>query len=521
MIFVKINIVVGNPNIIVSFFSAFSGLSLLIFLSQAIGNKLLRMAAFSTRSRLENFLLGQGLGFAAISYSIFALGLLGGINRVLFIIVYIVLLPLVFFNDVKKSFLRIASALKKKVHNLKLGDTSALTLICILLLLIFVFINLINCFLPPLGRDALKYHLRMPKHYIEIGRVQPISTNIFSRFPQLIEMLHTFLLLLFNDYAPQLLHTYFGILTTFAIFMFIRRRASLGSAIICCLTFYSLPVVSQISSWAYVDLSLSFYTVLSFGLYLEGLQKLKTNLFTVSACLLGIALGIKYLALISVVIAFGILCIYLFIIERGQRSVLLRQGMKFFAITAIIGSPYYARNIILEHNPVFPFFYSIFKGENWDASRALLYQTFLRSYGMGHSLKDLLLLPWRIAVFGREGLLFDGAIGMIYITLTPFLLWLRPRHKFPAFTLIYSFPFFLIWAILSQQIRFLLPAFAIFSTGLYVIFEKIPKGKLIHRASINLLVLLLAAFNLTYPLKQINRYKPFLILGGKTSRKEF
>jgi hypothetical protein len=109
---------------------------------------------------------------------------------------------------------------------------------------------------------------------------------------------------------------------------------------------------------------------------------------------------------------------------------------------------------------------------------------------------------------------FDAEIGIIYLVFTPLLIFFRPRNKITDYFLIYSAVFFFAWTMLSQQTRFLLPAFAALSICFYAIFDS-PKR------SLRLLAVCLISYNLFLSWQQFQKYKPFEFILGETSRQEY
>jgi hypothetical protein len=240
---------------------------------------------------------------------------------------------------------------------------------------------------------------------------------------------------------------------------------------------------------------------------LAGRQSLK-----LSAILLGLAFSVKYLAFLSLYAVIILFMIHLAKIKTSQRFWFIKQIIYFLVMLVIAALPWYLRNTLVTGNPFYPFFYSVFKGPYWDIERAKLYDIFLSVYGMGRSLTDYLLLPWRMTVYGGVDGPFDAQIGIVYILLTPLLIFFRSRHKSINYMLIYSAVFFFAWATLSQQGRFLLPVFAALSICFYAI---------INKRSMRLLVITLIIYNLFLSWQQFQKYKPFEFISGKTSHQQY
>ncbi|MDD5618538.1 MAG: hypothetical protein PHG69_05535 [Candidatus Omnitrophica bacterium] len=496
-------------------------LAILILISQISGKRLISLGKFSFHSRLENFLISQALGLSIISYTIFFLGLIGAINRVNFIIIFIIILPLLFFSEIKNIYCEI----KYGINNLKLisrfKKQPFLLKLAVILFVLFLVSNFLNALTPPIERDAMTYHLKMPQSYIKTGYIAPEAFNIFSYFPQFTEMLYTFGLIFSNDYSGHLIHLYFGILTALAIFYFVRRISDAETAFFCMLTFYSLPVVSQLSTWAYADLALCFFSILALGLFSLYLENPNRSFIKLSAVFLAVAFSIKYLAFISLYVFILLFMVNLAKTKQPKRMPLAKDGLYFLLILAVCAAPWYIRNVLLTGNPVYPFFYSVFKGPYWGIERANLYDIFLGAYGMGRSLIDYMLLPWRMALYGGLDGNFDAEIGIIYLALAPLIIFFRPKNKSANYIFIYSAVFFFIWTTLSQQTRFLLPAFAALSICLYAVFDCPLKEKVINSRSMRLLAIGLVSYNLFLGWQYFQGFKPFEFLSGKISRQEY
>jgi len=126
-----------------------------------------------------------------------------------------------------------------------------------------------------------------------------------------------------------------------------------------------------------------------------------------------------------------------------------------------------------------------------------------------------------LAAYNGGGITFDGRVGMAYLAFTPFLLWFRPLNRVAGYILIYCAGFFLIWANLSQQTRFLLPALACLSICLYPIFNCTARGKLVNRNLFCVFCLIIAAINLISPVQQAKKYQPIAFIAGEVNQDEF
>lgn len=494
----------------------------LVVLGLAIGQKLTQLGRFPSRTGLERFLIAQALGLGTIAYSMFGLGLIGGIRRIPVIAIFCVMLPVAFSFRIYTICTHGKNYFLHSEFLSRIKRQTLLTKIVMVVLLLFMLINILNALVPPAGRDALLYHLRMPKYFVATGYAAPQQMNYYSYFPALTEMLYTLGVLLSNDYCAHLIHLWFGVLAALAIFSFVRSLSGTQTAFLSTLTFYSLPVVSNISALAYIDLALCFFTILAMGFFFTALKNGDLRLGVLSAILLGFSVAVKYLGLFSVIISFIILLIHLLRSPSSERQPLFRYGICLFLISALVASPWYIRNCIVAGNPVYPFFFSVFGGLGWDGTKQYMLDAFQGSYGMGQSLGDLLLLPWRLVVHGGQGFPFDGRIGPIYLVLVPLLMWQRPKKILAVYMLIYSLCFVWIWSSVSQQIRYLLPSLAALSIGVVSALEvqRPGRGNSI-RYAISAAVIGIALFNFSFSVRTFTKYQPLSFVCGRIDRDAF
>jgi hypothetical protein len=125
----------------------------------------------------------------------------------------------------------------------------------------------------------------------------------------------------------------------------------------------------------------------------------------------------------------------------------------------LIASPWYLKNLIWSGNPVYPF---LFGGPGWPAERLQLLMAYLQSFGTGHAVTDYLLLPISLltqrAAFGTFMSRIDIPSPLFLLALAfPFL---SREHPFRPLGWILLLRFAL-WAVGTQQTRFLLPLYPV------------------------------------------------------------
>ena len=97
-----------------------------------------------------------------------------------------------------------------------------------------------------------------------------------------------------------------------------------------------------------------------------------------------------------------------------------------------------------------------------DAQRALMFDQYVKLFGMGRGLWDMILLPYNLTFHAEpHSLKFDGRIGIVFFLLIPALiagLW-KPRPARAAALGVFAGVLLLFWFIYFQYVRFLAPAF--------------------------------------------------------------
>jgi hypothetical protein len=172
--------------------------------------------------------------------------------------------------------------------------------------------------------------------------------------------------------------------------------------------------------------------------------------------MMGGALGSKYLAIGGA----GVLGLW--ILWQG-RGIGWRQalgcGLTFSALSFTIALPWYAKNLLGAGNPVYPFFLG---GLEWGRERLDLLMAYMDTFGVGRRLIDYLLLPWNLyarnARFGTLGVPVELPGLLLPLAL---LYPLGTRRKVMDSVACLAALRFCVWALGSQQTRFLLPIFPV------------------------------------------------------------
>jgi 4-amino-4-deoxy-L-arabinose transferase-like glycosyltransferase len=452
------------------------------------------------------FLLGGA------SLLIFFLGHLGFIGATtLFGVAILVLAGLIFLS---------IRHLKKEP--IKLSGT---TRWCIILLSLFVLVVFPILILPPTARDELIVHLAVPKFYLENGRIVEIPFMGFSYAPMNIDLLYLIPMALGSDTIPKLIHFCFALLTGLVIYLYLAERHGRGYATLGLFLYITTPIVVMLSTTAYIDLGLTFYSTLALVALLKWRETGYTDKWLLySAISTGLALGTKYSALVILFIL-GISVPYLYSRATKKQAIALGLGIKYVSISLAVFLPWLVKNYLLKGNPIYPV-------ANWlFAAGASIKEGFhisvfppllMRKLLYGEDLWYILLLPFRIFWEGQDGShqYFDGVLNPLYLLFIPFA-FVRAKDRDVRYMTFFSFLFFYV-AFFTVDIvtRYLLPIIPVLIIFIVFGFCNLSKIKRFK----NIAALLMAGlfiFNGWYLVELYRRYRPLQYLIGYETRDKY
>lgn len=319
--------------------------------------------------------------------------------------------------------------------------------------------------LPPVARDALVYHLEMPRQHLFHGGMITFPLNAYSYFPAGIEMLYLPVLSIFPPFVVQFLHFGFLLLTVLAVG---ETCACLGqaqpsrlAASGAILAFCSIPTLWLNATSAYIDTAWMFFSFLILaGLYLH-LRLRRTEILGPVFVLLGFYPAIKYPGAYFLAAIFVALLLFR-LIRKQTPALSARHVLAGVAAFTAAAFPYFLRNWLERGNPVYPFFASVFQAAPsaylLDLERG--WRGFVNNYG-GYFTQPLLKPVSFLAVAVNPVLgdpaWFDGVIGP-FILLWLFALPLLRRKNDSQLLLVATVLIYLLfWGSALRQARFLLP----------------------------------------------------------------
>jgi hypothetical protein len=375
---------------------------------------------------------------------------------------------------------------------------------------------------PETGRDALVYHLAVPRQCLKAGGFRFLPGDIFSNSPLHPEMLYLLALFLRGEVLAKLLH--FGALVGVLLGMwsFCRRHMPENAfPFTGLLLFAAIPTIIVVSGCAYADLFVVLYSLAGIHAFMNWAEKGEAAWLALSGGLCGLAVSTKYTALLLPFL--GVLGVLWGSRRRGDAD---RQAMRSLALYAVpfvlAGSPFYLKNLVLTGNPFYPFLYGLFGGKGWDPEQAQLYDALVEHLGMGRGWLDHLLLPWNLSVRAEmDSPHFDGILGPVFLLTLPFLALLR-RPSFPLkCTLVFSLSWFLFWVSSAQQMRYLMPVFPFLALAVAAVLSS---GRARSPLVFGVLVAFVAgglAFDGYHAVRLFRKIRPLGVIAGVESRDEY
>jgi hypothetical protein len=213
----------------------------------------------------------------------------------------------------------------------------------------------------PHGYDVLEYHLQVPREWFELGRIAPLTHNVFSYFPFGVEMHYLLAMHLRGDpwramFLAQLMHVAMAVLLVVAVYGVVRQLFGhgRGSAIAAALVGGSTPWLLLLAPVAYVEIGLLFFGALATGWFLRAVRhdSRSPRDALIAGALAGLACGAKLTAIPIFVV--GLPSAALLANPRSFRQVLKGSAAHILA-AVVVFSPWMVRTAVWTRgNPLFP-----------------------------------------------------------------------------------------------------------------------------------------------------------------------
>ena len=258
-------------------------------------------------------------------------------------------------------------------------------------------------FLPAYHWDDVAYQLALPRDYARARRFfYQDDYGPYSAFPSNFEALTTVGFLFFKTaVATKVLNLVLALGLAGAAVVFCSL---IGAPRICwplaAALVLAAPDLGEYASDGKNDVANAFFESLALVAAARYLVSPSRRALGVAGAFLGLALGTKYSSLLFALCLTG--CLVPFVVLRRAAT---RWGdlAVFAAVAALCAAPWYLRNLILFHNPFYPFYNDILRADNSfsPAHTLLLKESFHGIEGYGLARGDLtLFLDHFITGFG-------------------------------------------------------------------------------------------------------------------------
>jgi|SRR5215213_648269 len=207
---------------------------------------------------------------------------------------------------------------------------------------------------PPYVADELIYHLPVPLQFVQAGRVFPSYDNSLGNMPFLLHMIYAVFLLAGSDVAAKLFSLFLAVATAVLLYAFCSRFITRRVGVVAMFAFFASGMIVELAITTRIDVSLAGMLFACTYAMINYLSTRSRRWLWLSVVLAGFSLGIKHTAALWIFLV-GIL--YLVETIRSWEAIpkVLKYGVMYTLLALAVASPWYIKNTIWFHNPIYPF----------------------------------------------------------------------------------------------------------------------------------------------------------------------
>lgn len=449
--------------------------ALFLLIATGVGLRLLRLLrVYDALSLGERIVFGLALGLGALALLMMLMGLAS--------IIYLpagLLVLLALAGGSYKALRDMWLDLVVEIPSLFQGLRSQSNRIYALIILAAILVALIKALAPVGTQDDLMYHLALPWRYIEAHAITFYADSTYSGFPQLMEMLYTWGLLLGSDRVAVLLAFGIGLIGPATAAVFAQRylsnlRPALWHTVPLLSTsiFLTIPLVSFVLRAANTDLaqaSFDFLAVYAFWLALvrnrqataeNGIGNAQPSpflfhmpLLVLSGLCCGLSFSTKYYGFaiaVCLLIALSGVIVYSKARMPGTYAPIAKSLLAFLVPFVALAAVWLVRNYVATGNPMWPLSGGFFQGQYIEgATPSQLPSTLLGSAPPISFDTPLTGLQFMWDAMTRGPALIDNQsheVSLGFLVLPALLLLLIFRRRTPALWLaIFAVGYWLMW----------------------------------------------------------------------------
>ena len=422
-----------------------------------------------TLTQIEFNLLAMMFGLATLALAILASGLISWLNN-------LTIFGILAFTGIisHQEWGAIGLVVWQKIKIYRFSPAKNLyEMLLEIMLVILLPLLILNASSPVWDYDALMYHLEIPRQFLAQGKIYFDPAVFRSAYPLLGEMLFLIGLAFKLDSLAKLIHLTYAILLMLSIYAFGKRFFGREAALIALGILIGTPSIPFWATWVSIDFvwaGYEFWSLYIIILWLANEKKSHYQSMALAGILSGLAASTKYLSLSTMLIVGAIIAWQSFR-NVSQPTISTLRNLVIFGVSAgLVMSPWYIKNWFWTGNPIYPL---IWGGPGWGPLTAQVFNDYLHSFGVGTNWLDYLLIPYDVyAKHSQFSTMYFEIIhpALWFAFAYPFLK--QPRKHVVLF--LYSMAYCFVWAVNSQVIRFLLPAFAIMALLAGDVIQKSP-----------------------------------------------
>ena len=386
----------------------------------------------------ERCVLGTGLGLGLVAYLILSIGLGGVLNRNVLFFMFLFLM----IGAVAGIRTRLGRS-RGWMQEWSAGFTK-LELAALPVAAIAILAAIAGVLAPETANDSLCYHLHLPKIYLAQQRISFIPFEVNAQFPFLMEMLFTLGLALKGMAAAKSFHFLTGLLAAGAMMAYARQKTTISNARWFALLFLTTPGILNEFGTAYVDVALACFSIFAIICYLRWNETESLGFVLLAGVFTGFALSVKFLALITALPLFLFISYDALTRRRGLQPIFVFPGAAF-----LFSFIRYLRSYLATGNPVFPYFYSVFKS----GDPTIQYN----DIGVPKNILSFLGVLWSMTMHPEKFEGFGAQIGPVYLAFLPLAFLGIKKHPVARRLGLFVLFYMACWFVLGQSPRFFFP----------------------------------------------------------------
>src|ERR1051326_7930702 len=314
--------------------------------SACVGNTICERFGLRFTSFAEEIGFSLFVGTGAIGITVLLLGLAGWLRPIPIGSLMLILIVLT-----RGSWIRLYL---RSIESIQRLGRSPETKIAAAIYVLFIAFLVLRAATPPNAPDEIIYHLPVTGDFVKHGRVYPMFDNSLGNFPFLIQMVYAVGRLAGSEIAARLFSLFLAMGTSLGIFGFCARYLTRRTGAVAMFAFFAAGMVTEVAVTSRIDVSLAgmlFMCTYAMVNYLDGRER---GWFWISALLAGFSLGIKHTAVIWLALVGVMYLVQRLASNRDRVMAVLGSGVAYALLAFAIASPWYLKNYVWFHNPVYP-----------------------------------------------------------------------------------------------------------------------------------------------------------------------